>query len=101
MENNYIVFIAFSVVIMMALYLSRDWLGKALSDDNSPSTKRLVGFMFATVVCVCEIYATLKQQSFNDKHLYACLVAIILCLGIATMPQLLEAWKGIKSEENK
>ena len=101
MQSNYIVFLSFAAVIMTALYLSRNWLGRALSDADAPSTKRLVGFMFAIVICVNEIYTTLKNQSFADRHLYACLISVILCLGIATMPQLLEAWKGIKSEENK
>lgn len=71
-----------------------NWVGNALSEGLTPSSKRLMAFMFAFTICACEAYHTHKKQAFDTTHMGYLLIAIMLLAGVATMPQLLEAWKG-------
>ena len=93
---DYIIFGIFCLVLLILLLRSKDFIIKALSEGDRPSSKRLGGFLLIIVVCFNETFTTLKTQKFDKDHLLFILIAIMLCWGIATMPQILEAWKGVK-----
>jgi len=94
-------FFGFAAVLIIALVIWQiGWLKDAFSewDEKSgkliASKKGIVGAMFAFTICICEVFHTVKQQEFDYQHLVALLVTICLLYGIATVPQILQAWKG-------
>jgi hypothetical protein len=91
---DYIIFGVWCVIALTILIGCRKFIFRALSEGDAPSSKRVGGFMLVTVICFNETFTTLKTREFKYDHLLVILVAIMLCWGIATMPQILEAWKG-------
>lgn len=77
-----------------------NWIGAALSDGGEPSSKRLIAFMFAVVVCfgVCWDVVSKLQNQFAQYLFAGLLIAIFLLLGVATVPQIIELWKGKKGD---
>lgn len=70
------------------------WIGKALSDNGVPSSKRLITFIFALTVCYGVIYVIHRVHNFPQYLYYGLIVMIALLLGVATVPQIMEIWKG-------
>lgn len=95
-------FILIVYVIANVFFLIKKWefVKHALSEKGLPSSKRLGAFYLLQGVMICEIFSTTKTHEFRDVHLYAILTTICLCWGIATVPQILEIWKGKSSNTN-
>ncbi len=70
------------------------WFSQALSDDNAPSSKRLIAFLISLTVCYCEIYHTHKRGAFDTTHLGYLLVTILVLAGVATIPQIVDLVRG-------
>lgn len=71
-----------------------NWIGNALSEKGVPSSKRLVLFMFAVTTCACVVYAVHKLHAFPQYLYYGLLIMIALLAGVATVPQIMEIWRG-------
>lgn len=80
-----------------------NWIGRALSEQGEPSSKRVISFLFALVVCfgVCFAIITKTQNGFQQYLFVGLLVAIFLLLGVATVPQIVQLWKGGGNAEVK
>jgi hypothetical protein len=101
-EVDYVIFGIFCLVMLIILIVCRGFVLRALSEGDKPSSKRLGGFLLVLVICFNETFTTLKTKIFEYNHLVAILVGVMLCWGIATVPQILEVWKGgAKHPENK
>lgn len=90
------------VVCLLFIILKWDFFKKALSETDTPSSKRIIAFMFAITVSFCEMYHTIKCGKLEYQHLVAILLAIGAILGIYTLPDILAAWKGtqqVKTDE--
>lgn len=101
---NYALLAIVSISIITGLYMARKWISEALSDDGRASSKRLGGFLLVITMCFCELYTTFRTQKFDLNHLIVFTIAIMLCWGIATMTQIIDAYKGnknTKTEETK
>lgn len=71
-----------------------NWIGRALSEKGNPSSKRLFGFLFVLVACFGVVYTILKQHNFVQYLFYGVLIMVALLAGVATMPQIIELWRG-------
>lgn len=93
-----------AIAAILFIIFKWEFVKDMLSEDKVPSSKRAIAFLCAVTICTCEIYHTLKGEELEYNHLIAFLCAILLLLGIATVPQILELWKGkqpSKDEETK
>ncbi len=70
------------------------WIGDALSENGSPSSKRLYAFMFVLTVCYSVIYAVHRTHSLPQYIYYGLLTMIGLLAGVATVPQIIKLWRG-------
>lgn len=70
------------------------WIGNALSEKGVPSSKRLITFLFALTVCYGVIYVIHRAHNFPQYLYYGLIVMIALLMGVATVPQLMEIWRG-------
>ncbi len=98
---DYVIFGIFCIVLFGFLIWKRQFITHALCEGDKPSSKRLGGFFLIVVICFNETFTTLKTMKFEFNHLLAMLAAVMLCWGITTMPQILEAWRGAKHNDNK
>lgn len=71
-----------------------NWIGRALSERGMPSSKRLFAFMFVMVVCFGAVYTILRQHNFIQYLFYGLLTMIGLLAGVATVPQIIQLWRG-------
>lgn len=90
---------AIGVVFLVCMYQARIFLKECLSEANEKgaiagSHKRLIAFMFATTICICEIYHTFKKGELDFQHLLAFLATAMLYSSVATLAQIIALWKG-------
>ena len=95
-----IAFQVLAIVTVVFHLIKWDFVSKMLSENNVPSTKRVIAYIATLTICMCELYHTIKGEELEYQHLVAFLVSILLLLGIATVPQIIELWKG-KAGDNK
>ncbi len=93
-----IAFEVLAIVMVAFILLKWDFVKGLLSEDGVPSSKRGIAFMVSITLCICELYHTLKGEEFEYNHLIALLVTLCLLLGIATVPQIMEIWKGKQAD---
>jgi len=92
------------VVSLLFIILKWDFFKAALSESDTPSSKRIIAFMLGITICFCEMYHTIKCGKLEYQHLVAVLLAIGAILGIYTLPDILAAWKGtqqVKQDDTK
>ncbi len=84
------------VGLLLILFVVFRWsfVKEALSENGTASSKRVIAVILTSVISFNEVYHTLKKQEFDYNHLVALLITLCLLLGIATVPQILELWKG-------
>ncbi len=70
------------------------WIGNALSEKGVPSSKRLITFMFALTTCYAILYTVHRTHNLPTYIYYPLLTMIALLAGVATVPQLMEIWRG-------
>jgi len=88
-------FFGIMALLMIAIFIWQiKFIKEAFSENGVASSKRILAAIFGTVIAICEVFHTVKQESFDYQHLIALLTTICLLLGIATVPQILSAWKG-------
>ena len=75
-----------------------NWIGMALSEKGTPSSKRLFGFIFVLTVCYCIIYKVHISHNLPQYIYYPALAVICLLASVATMAQIIELWKGKAKE---
>lgn len=82
-----------------------DFIKKVLSDNGEPSSKRVIAFRFAGVICFINCVAVcwlLYKAEYKlgvglvEFSTIALLSVVLLILGIATFPQLLDGLKTFK-----
>lgn len=71
-----------------------NWIGRALSEDGAPSSKRLFTFMFVLTTCYCIIYAVHRQHNLPTYIYYPLLGVILILAGVATLPQVIKLIRG-------
>jgi hypothetical protein len=71
-----------------------NWIGRALSENGTPSSKRLFGFMFVLTVCYGILYKIHISHELSKYIYYPALAMIALLAGVATVPQLIQIWRG-------
>jgi len=72
------------------------WVGMALSEKGVPSSKRLFGFLFVLSMCYGIIYKVHVSHDLPKYLLYSVLAVICLLAGVATVPQLIQLYRGDK-----
>lgn len=71
-----------------------NWIGRALSENGSPSSKRLFGFLMVLTVCYCVIY-TVHMLHKIPAYLYnPMLIVICLLASVATAAQVISLVRG-------
>lgn len=98
-QINYLIFAAVGVFMIVFIFKKWEFIAAALSENSLPSTRRITAFMFGFCVTFCETYTTLKTQQLEFSHLIALLATVILCLGLATFPEIIKLWKGGKDDK--
>lgn len=93
---DYIILGLYILINAAFIYRRWDWIQKALSDGDAPSSKRLVGFLSVQAVLLCELYHTIKSETFELYHLIMILSFATLCFGLATTTDIINAIKGNK-----
>ena len=80
-----------------------NWIGRALSENGSPSSKRLFGFILILVISFGIVYKVLVAHDLPTYILYPTYGVILLLTGVATLPQLIKLWRGgsDKTEDTK
>jgi hypothetical protein len=78
-----------------------NWIGRALSENGNPSSKRLFGFLFVLIMCFGITYKVLKSHDLPTYILYPTYGVILLLTGVATLPQLIKLWRGGNVTDDK
>jgi len=73
-----------------------EFIKTCLSEGNTGSSMRLSGYMFVQLICVCELYHTVKIGSFDTTHLLYLLIAVGAMYGIIKAAQVLAFKNGTK-----
>jgi len=71
-----------------------NWIGRALSENGSPSSKRLFGFIFVLTICYTILYKVHVSHDLPKYIYYPALGIISLLAGVATMAQIISIYKG-------
>jgi len=71
-----------------------NWIGRALSEGGTPSSKRLFAFMFVLTVCYAILYKVHMSHDLPTYLYYPALGIISLLAGVATVPQIIQLWRG-------
>jgi hypothetical protein len=71
-----------------------NWIGRALSENGVPSSKRLFAFMLVLTVCYTILYKVHVSHDLPTYIYYPALGMIALLAGVATVAQLMQIWKG-------
>jgi hypothetical protein len=78
-----------------------NWIGRALSENGNPSSKRLFGFLFVLTMCIGIIYKVFVAHDLPTYILYPTYGVILLLTGVATLPQLIKLWRGGNVTDDK
>lgn len=95
---HYTIFGMAALLLILFVVFRWAFVKDALSENGTPSSKRVIAVIITGVISFNEVYHTLKKQEFDYNHLVALLITLCLLLGIATAPQILELWKGRKED---
>lgn len=98
---NHLVLISFLVLQAVIIFWKWSFVKEALSENGSPSSKRVGGFILIETIVICEVFYTMKQGKFELYHLMVQCGMVALCWGIATSAQIIDAWKGKPTEPKK
>ena len=71
-----------------------NWIGRALSENGNPSSKRLFAFMFVITTCIVVMYKVFHSMELPTYVYYPLLTMIGLLAGVATVPQIIQLWRG-------
>jgi hypothetical protein len=78
------------------------FIKEALSENGAPSSKRLIAFMCGVTLNFIPLFAVIWDRVHGIANglatwfVCAFILFDLVLLGLATVPQLLEAWKGIR-----
>ena len=100
-HSHHIIFGIYAIVQMVFIFGKWNWIKEALTENGSPSSMRLSGFMLIQLVGVCEVWHTLRSGTFEQIHLLYILVAIGALYGIIKAAQVLAFKNGTKEPEQK
>lgn len=78
-----------------------NWIGRALSENGNPSSKRLFGFMFVLTVCYAILYKVHRSHDLATYIYYPALGMIALLAGVATVPQIIQLWRGGSAKDEE
>lgn len=78
-----------------------NWIGRALSENGNPSSKRLFGFMLLLTMCTAILYKVGVSHDLPKYILYPTYGLISLLASVATMPQLIKLFRGGNVTEDK
>ena len=78
-----------------------NWIGRALSESGNPSSKRLFAFMFVVTTCIVVMYKVFHSMELPTYVYYPMLTMIALLAGVATVPQIIQLWRGSSAQPNK
>lgn len=92
--SHYFLFGIIGFLLILFVVFKWSFVKEALSENGTASSKRVIAVIITSVISFNEVYHTLKRQEFDYNHLIALLITLCLLLGIATVPQILELWKG-------
>lgn len=92
--SHYFLFGIIGLLLILFVIFKWAFVKEVLSENGKASSKRVSALIAMCVVAFNEVYHVLKQQQFDYNHLVALLVFISLSLGLATVPQILQIWKG-------
>lgn len=73
-----------------------NWIGSALSDDLTPSSKRLIAFLIAATYIYCDVYHVMKTGEYSVTNKIIDGVMVLVLLGLATLPQILQLVTSLK-----
>lgn len=96
LHSHQIIFGIYALCQLVFVFGKWKWISQALCENNYPSSMRLSGFMLIQVVCLCEVWNTLKTQKFDTTHLLYLLVAVGALYGIIKAAQVLAFKNGTK-----
>jgi hypothetical protein len=100
MQYTYYTFVVILALAIIFLWMARLWIGKALSDKDVPSSKRLALFMISISYCVCSIMYVFISKDYSIYHKLTDACIILLLAGVTTFPEIIAAYKKVtgKSE---
>jgi drug/metabolite transporter (DMT)-like permease len=78
-----------------------NWIGRALSEGGTPSSKRLFAFMFVLTVCYAILYKVHMSHDLPTYLYYPALGMIALLAGVATIAQLMSIARGTPSPKDE
>lgn len=78
-----------------------NWIGRALSESGNPSSKRLFAFMFVLTTCYAILYKVHRSHELPTYVYYPALGMIALLAGVATVPQIIQLWRGNSAQPSK
>jgi hypothetical protein len=85
---------------------TESFLGKMMSENGEPSSKRWLAATIGAALTWCIIYSTLKASNAGERLsiIIATMSFVAVLIGVATFPQIIALIKGTpppKEEENK
>ena len=93
----HLIFAIYCISNLVFIFGKWDFISKALSDTTGPSALRLTGFMFAMLICICEVFNTMKTGVFDKTHLLYIAATMLLVYGVIKMSEVLAFKNGIKT----
>lgn len=92
----HIALLTYAILVIALNLIKWDFVSAALSENNSPSSMRLSGYLFVHLIAFCELWHTVKTEKFDTTHLQYLLVAVGVLFGLIKATQIL----GDKSSKN-
>lgn len=94
-HTQHVILIGYCIAHFLFLFLSKDFIQKALSEKNQPSALRLTGFIIANGLCFWESWHVLMSHKFLERdHLLILSAMILLLYSVIKMAQVIEFKNG-------
>ncbi len=98
-HSYHLIFAIYCIFNLIFIFKKWDFVSKALSDSGSPSALRLTGFLFANLICICEVFYTMRTGIFETRHLLYIAGTMLLLYGVIKMAEVIALKNGNKDAE--
>jgi hypothetical protein len=87
-----------AMVVSLNLLKWKDFVSKALSENESPSSFRLMGYIFGNAIVFGFLYSTLKNNKLDTDQLKDMLIAMGVLFGLIKSTQI---WGNKSADQQK
>jgi hypothetical protein len=80
--------------------MKENFITSMFSEGGKVSHKRVISFLWALAAIFVVTYITLNYKEYITETMKWLFVCVLLMSGVATVGQIIQLWKGGKSDNN-